>query len=311
MRSGRVGGYQGGQSLVTPRLSIVFLNFNRVNETRYSVEYLRQLLTGRNDIEVIAVDNGSTDGTADYLAAQDDFLTPVLLPDNGGIAGYNVGFQQARGAIILVLDDDSHPYDIACLDRLIELLGQQPEVGIIACRIEDKHGQRADSWHLPKDDQAGPSMAFIGCGFAIQRALFETIGWYPTTFFLYQNEMDVAIKTRLHGYRIQYDPACRVVHRSEGFPRPGWRRVFFATRNTLWLIRRYYPYPQALYLIVSRIVIGLARAVQFRQLPAYWRGLREGLSVAQPRQLLPVELRAEFAPFWRQNSVWHQLLKLA
>ena len=294
---------------MTPRLSIVFLNFNRVHETRYSVNYLRQLLSERDDIEVIAVDNGSSDGTADYLATQGDFLNPILLPDNSGIAGYNEGFKQARGDIILVLDDDSHPYDQACLDRLITLFDSQPEVALIACRIEDKHGQRAWSWHLPKDDKAGPSMAFVGCGFAIRRTVFEMIGWYPAVFFLYQNELDVAIKTRLQDYRIHYDPTCRVVHRSEGAPRPGWRRVFFATRNTLWLIRRYYPYPQALYLITSRLLIGLVRAVQFRQLPAYWRGLREGLSVTQSRQLLPAELRAEFAPFWRQNSVWHQITR--
>ena len=293
---------------MTPRLSIVFLNFNRVAETRYSVDYLRRLLAERDDIEVIAVDNGSSDGTADYLAAQGDFLTPLLLPDNGGIAGYNAGFEQARGDAILVLDDDSHPLDNACLDRLIELFDSQPELGLIACRIEDKQGQRAWSWHLPKADQAGPSMAFVGCGFAIRRSLFKTIGWYPAAFFLYQNELDVAIQTRLQGFKIHYEPACRVVHRSEGAPRPGWRRVFSATRNSLWLIRRYYPYPQAFYLIMSRLLISLVRAIQFRQFSAYWRGLRQGLLTPQTHQPLPAELRAEFKPFWRQNSIWHQLL---
>jgi len=295
---------------VIPRLSIVFLNFNRLAETRYSVDFLRDVLAIRNDCEVIAVDNGSEDGTADYLAAQADFLIPVLLPDNEGIAGYNVGFDQAKGDIVLVLDDDSHPFDNTCLDRLIALFDERPEVGLIACRIEDKQGRRAWSWHLPEVDQAGPSMAFVGCGFAIRRSVFEAIGWYPAAFFLYQNEMDVAIQTRMKGYEIYYEPACRVVHRSEGNPRPGWRRVFYATRNTLWLIRRYYPYPQAGYLIVSRLLIGLVRAVQFRQLPAYWRGLREGLQTPQVQYPLPAELQAEFKPFWRQNSVWHQLLRL-
>jgi GT2 family glycosyltransferase len=291
-----------------PRLSIVFLNFNRLVETRYSVDFLRRLLASRQDCEVIAVDNGSEDGTAEYLAAQADFLTPLLLPDNQGIAGYNLGFEQAKGDIILVLDDDSHPLDNACLDRLISLFDERPELGLIACRIEDKQGQRAESWHLPEQDQAGISRAFVGCGFAIRRSVFAAMGWYPAEFFLYQNEMDVAIQTRLQGYTLYYEPACRVVHRSEGMPRPGWRRVFYATRNTLWLIRRYYPYPQALYLIVSRLLIGLVRAVQFRQFAAYWQGLREGLNTPQTQQYLPAKLQAEFKPFWRQNSIWHQLL---
>ena len=293
--------------MTQPRLSIIFLNFNRLEETRRSVETLRRLLNPRKDCEVIAVDNGSHDGTADYLAVQSDFLTPVLLSENTGIDGYNRGFERAHGDYILVLDDDSHPSDGATLDTLIATFDNHAELGLIACRIEDKHHRRVWSWHLPHADQAGPSMAFVGCGFAIRRQLFQSIGWYPGDFFLYQNELAVAIQVRLQGFKIIYVPECRIVHRSEGSPRPGWRRVFYATRNTLWLIRRYYPYPQALYLIVSRVLIGLVRALQFKQLPAYWQGLREGLVTPQPRQLLPTELHPEFKPFWRQNSVWHQL----
>ena len=49
--------------IMIPKLSIVFLNYNRLNETRYTSAHLQQLITGRRDIEVIAVDNDSTDGT--------------------------------------------------------------------------------------------------------------------------------------------------------------------------------------------------------------------------------------------------------
>ncbi|OAD20951.1 hypothetical protein THIOM_003308, partial [Candidatus Thiomargarita nelsonii] len=46
----------------TPKLSIVFLNYNRITETRYTLAQLSRLLEFRDDVEVIAVDNGSTDG---------------------------------------------------------------------------------------------------------------------------------------------------------------------------------------------------------------------------------------------------------
>lgn len=289
------------------RLSIVNLNYNRLAETRDSVERLRALLTGRDDCEVVAVDNGSTDGTAEYLTTQRDFLDPVLLTDNSGIAGYNAGFRRARGDLILVLDDDSHPADGATLDALIAALDSDPALGVVACRIEDEDGTRVWSWHLPEADAASASMAFVGCGFAIRRVLFERIGWYPGEFFLYQNEIEVALRVRLAGYRIGYRPECRVVHRTAHAGRGSWRRVYYPTRNSLWLLRRYAPYPQALYWIGSRIMIGLLRAIQFGQWHAWVKGVREGLDTPIERRTLPLELYREFRPFWRQNSLWHQL----
>lgn len=293
------------------RISIVVLNYNRLEETRYSVERLRELIVERTDTEVIAVDNGSSDGTASYLTSQSDFLTPVILHDNSGIGGYAAGFERARGDYILVLDDDSHPRDSTTLDRLIQHLDSLPETGVVACRIEASNGNRMLTWHLPKNDEQGPSMAFVGCGFAIRRHLFREIGWYAEEFFLYQNDVDVAFQVYLKGFSILYDPACRVVHRVASANRCQRRQVFYATRNSLWLIRAYYTWPGKAYLLTSRVMIGLLRALQFAEPGAYLRGVREGFSAPVKRRPLPAQLRSTFAPFWRQNSLLHQLLRRA
>jgi GT2 family glycosyltransferase len=293
----------------TCKLSIVFLNFNRIVETRYTVEYLRNILAGREDIEVIAVDNGSGDGTGAYLQYQSDFLSPILLTDNSGIAGYNIGFENAAGEYILVLDDDSHPADVHTLDRLITKLDTYPEIGVLACGIDDKFGQPVQSWHLPKALAAGPSMSFIGCGFAIRRKLFSECGWYPARFFLYQNEVEVAMQVRMRGFTIQFDPDCRVVHRVAQGNRGGWRQVFYATRNSLWLIRSHYAGRNQYYMLASRVIISLIRATQLGQWSAYFRGLREGLFAQVALQPLPRSLLPDFQPFWEQNSLWHRLIK--
>lgn len=168
------------------RISIVILNYNRLEETRHTVTYLRELIAGRTDTEVIAVDNGSSDGTGSYLNSQSDFLTPVMLAENRGVGAYAAGFERGKGDYLLVLDDDSHPRDGVTLDRLIEQLDSVPKTGVVACRIEDGNGKRISTWHLPRQDRKGSSMAFVGCGFAIRRRLFEEIGWYAEHFFLYQ-----------------------------------------------------------------------------------------------------------------------------
>lgn len=296
---------------MTVRMSIVILNFNKLAELQRSIVQLRGLLADRDDCEVIAVDNGSSDGSATWLGSQSDFLVPLLRPENSGIAGYNTGFERARGDYILVLDDDSTPTEGTTLDRLISQLDADPSVGVVACRIEDGNGRRVWSWHLPRADQSGPSMAFVGCGFAIRRDLFKRIGWYPEEYFLYQNELEVAIRVRLAGYQIHYEPTCRITHRTAGQARAGWRRVYFPTRNTLWLLRRYARYPQAPYLIVSRTLIGLLQAARLGQWKAWLSGLSEGLRHPVPHQPLPADLWREFMPLWRQNSLWHQLIRRA
>lgn len=289
------------------KLSIVFLNFNRIRETRFTVGKLRDLVSDRGDVEIIAVDNGSSDGTGEYLESNSDFLTPILLNNNSGIAGYTPGFERARGLYILVLDDDSHPQNESTLDCVISYLDAHPEIGAVACRIVDATGNRIASWHLPVHDEAGPSMSFIGCGFAIRRNLFKQIGWYPEEFFLYQNEVDVAMQVYLHGFQIHYEPRCTIIHRALPSDRPGSRRVYFATRNSLLLIRHYYSWPDREYLMLSRVIIGLVRALQFMEIRAYLRGLWEGMNCSVTNEALPAEIKPIFSPFWKENSLWHQI----
>ena len=290
------------------KLSIVFLNFNKLAETRFTCTRLQELCANRDDIEIIAVDNGSADGTTEYLQEQAAIIS-ILLPDNGGIAGYSAGFNKAQGQYLLILDDDSCPLALAGIDQALQTLDQRSDIGVIAAHIQTPDGKPQWSWHLPVSDKFSRSPFFIGCGFIIRRELFAKIGWYPEDFFLYQNEIEVSFQVRLQGYDIFYDPACIIVHRGTPSQRPGWRRVFYPTRNTLWLIRRYYPQPQASYLILSRLIIGLVRAVNFSEVNAYFKAARDGLFQPITKNILPPDLRKTFLPFWKQNSLIHHLLR--
>ncbi|MDH3329464.1 MAG: glycosyltransferase [Desulfobulbaceae bacterium] len=291
------------------KLSIIFLNFNRLTETRHTVERLLELTGNRSDIEIIAVDNNSEDGTAEYLQKQ-VALQSILLKENKGIAGYNKGFMQASGDYILVLDDDSCPRDKETIDCLIALLDDNPMIGVLACHIETPDGVPQWQWHLPKEHCFGISPFFIGCGFAIRRSLFAKIHWYPENFFIYQNEIDVSFKVRMQGYEIYYHPDCRVVHRGVPSERSGWRCIYYPTRNTIWLIKKYYPQPMASYMLLSRLLIGLGRAVLLRQLSTYWMAVKDAFAQPVEKQVLSNEIRQKCAPFWRQNSLFHQIIRL-
>jgi GT2 family glycosyltransferase len=207
----------------------------------------------------------------------------------------------------MVLDDDSHPVDAGTLDHLIEILDHHPHIGVVACRIESPDGRPVRTWHLPKADIPGPSMCFVGCGFAIRRDLFHRIGWFPEEFFLYQNEMETAIRVMKAGYGIHYAPSCRVIHRESGIGRASWRRVYFPTRNTLWIIRHYFPLPESIFMIASRLVFGLIRAVQFGQWRWYFAAVRDGFRFPIRREMLSHGIRGRLRAFKRHNSLFHHL----
>jgi GT2 family glycosyltransferase len=291
-----------------PRLSIVVLTYNRLVETRITISKLIEMVTHRRDIEVIAVDNGSTDGTAQLLKRYMDRVRVFLLDDNRGIGGLNHGFQHARGEYIMVLDDDAHPRNIATIDRLINCLENWPSVGVVACRIEYPDGRRFRTWHLPEIDIPGPSIAFVGCGFGIRRNLFAKIGWFPEHFFLYQNEVDTAIRVMLNGYGIHYEPSCRVIHRESATGRTSWRQVYFPTRNTIWIIRRYFPMPEALLMITSRLLFGGLRAIQHHQMRPYFLAVKAGFRIKIRRELLPRELCGRLRTFRHHNNIFYHLM---
>jgi GT2 family glycosyltransferase len=294
------------------QLSIVYLNFNRLHETQYTSEQLLRICANRADIEIIAVDNGSNDGSAEYLAKAEG-IDAILLKDNSGIQGYNIAFKQAKGRYLLVLDDDSCPKDLASINKMLQLMDDNPQLGLLACHIETPEGRYQWSWHLPNanrnyDSQLIDSPFFIGCGFIIKNSLLAQIKGYPGHFFLYQNEIDVAFQVKQQGYQIAYHSDCKVIHRGIPNQRPGWRRVFYPTRNTLWLIRRYYPWPQASYMIFSRIIIGLIRAVQFNQVSNWFKAIKEAFKTPVRKTILSQKIRSESNVFFVQNSVLHRLI---
>jgi GT2 family glycosyltransferase len=289
-----------------PIVSIVFLNYNRLDETKITVEKLLGCASNKS-IEIIAVDNGSSDGTAEFLGGLKDRLHVILLEDNQGIEGYNRGFEAASGEILIVLDDDSH-IEPDTIDKALDLFAGDPKLGIVAFKIIDSQGHRFNTWHIPASDCSQESFAFVGCGFAIRREVFRRIGFYPGHFFIYHNEIFVAIRTKLLGYKVLFDPSCQAVHRSAGQQRDPSRRIYYTLRNTLYLIWTYYPLPIAIYLMVSRLFISFCLALFYHKGGVAFKALRDFAAHRPERIFLRrEERRAILTPFFRQNSILHRI----
>jgi GT2 family glycosyltransferase len=123
-----------------PVASIVLLSFNRLDYLRTTLFSLCQTVQ-RNDLEVIAVDNGSTDGSREFLedALQRGWISKALLLDAnlGNASGYNRGFALAHpdSRFLMKLDSDIKLLTPGWLEKSIEFLDGHTSVGFVALNL--------------------------------------------------------------------------------------------------------------------------------------------------------------------------------
>lgn len=152
--------------------------------------------------EVVVVDNGSrTVPVLPERLGNGVEVRGVMLRENEAAAGRNRGVRDARGAWVVMLDDDSQPLDAGFVN---ELAAAGDDVGAIGAEILLPDGSH---------EVGGLPEVFIGCGVAIRRDLFLELGGYDPTFGYYVEEYDLAAKMLLAGWRVVHTRGFRVLHR--------------------------------------------------------------------------------------------------
>lgn len=180
--------------------SIVILTHNQLPLTRACFDSIR-LLTDE-PYELVLVDNGSTDGTPDYLralAASDERVSVVLNAENHGFpAGCNQGIKAARGEQVLLLNNDT-VVTTGWLGRLLRALHSSPSVGLVGPCSNRVSGEQqipvtysegdlsgldgfAWDWGRRHDAQTEATDRLIGFCLFIKRAVIEAVGLLDEEF---------------------------------------------------------------------------------------------------------------------------------
>jgi GT2 family glycosyltransferase len=183
------------------------------------------------DFEVLVLDNGSSDGTADWLREQWPQVRVVALPQNVGVtAALNVCVTEARGAFVMLLNNDVE-LTSTCLQSLVESLVEHPEAGSAAPKLLDfkdrgvldgagdiltwagfpgrrGHGER-DSGQYDR-----PQEIFGACGGAAlyRRSAFDLVGLFDADFFAFYEDTDWALRAQLAGLSCRYVPSAVAFH---------------------------------------------------------------------------------------------------
>lgn len=195
--------------------------------------------------EVIVVDNGSTDGTADAVRRERPGVRLVESPVNRGAAGRTLGVRAARRPLVAFADDDSW-WAPGALERAAQHFAEHPHLALLAARIlvgeDDRLDRAADEMssspltgHRPLP---GPRvLGFMACGAVVRRAAFLAVGGFSELLFFMGEERLLALDLAAAGWDLAYAPDVVAHHH----PAAGGadRRALVARNDllTIWLRR--------------------------------------------------------------------------
>jgi GT2 family glycosyltransferase len=248
----------------TPAATVVVVNHNGASHLSALLEHLgRQTVT---DFELIVVDNGSSDGSLDILAKTSRLPFPVQVVRNARNLGFgpatNQGMRRSAAAWIATLNNDTRP-EPTWLEHLLDGTERDSRLGMLGAKLLrardpsqiDSAGIALDWTGIAWDRRGGeqddpgernPEDIFGPCAGAAlyARAMLEEIGMFDEDFFAYLEDVDLAWRARLAGWRARLQPRARALHaHSATLGDASPRKRYLLARNKVWLLVKNYPSP--------------------------------------------------------------------
>ena len=217
-------------AIAAPRISVVILNYNKALLTLQCLFHLERF-SDPASTEIIILDNGSASEDFDLLSRHARGATVIRLECNRGFGeGCNIGAEQARGELLLFLNNDAF-LTRGCLEALEGALAADPaaaaagpkflfadgrlqEAGarITACGTAVQLGRGLDPHH-PAFNRLGPVDYCSAAALLVRAESFrDVLGFDPCWDPAYYEDPDLCLKLRVRGERTLYVPTATVIH---------------------------------------------------------------------------------------------------
>ncbi len=211
------------------------------------------------DLEIIVVDNASSDGSDQIPGEFWDRVQLIRSTENLGYGGgVNVGIAASSGNMILALNNDII-LDPFCAGYLARAMEENPRIGMCAPKMLLPDGRlnstglcisrSGAAWNqnfgCENTVQASPNEEILGPsgGAALYRkAMLEQVGSFDESFFMYMEDVDLAVRARLAGWRCRFVPDAVVIHANSATAGRGSDLgVYYGNRNIIWYTVRDFP----------------------------------------------------------------------
>lgn len=231
--------------------------WNRKEELRANLDGLRAQT--RPFADVVVVDNASTDGTAELVAAEYPEVRLVRMPNSayGACETFNVGFASVTTPLLAILDDDV-VLPPEWLEKCVARLAQEPATtAVLSTKVVEPE--------MPESYKNAPSVnterymsTFRGCGSLARTDALREAGWYDEYLFIYGNERDLTCRLLNNGYRVLQYPGVETFHRQPFGVQMGKRSLYYHARNAWITMLKYAPLGDLLrmpWLVLTRVLL--------------------------------------------------------
>jgi GT2 family glycosyltransferase len=263
-----------------PLVSVIIVNWNRLDDILSSIRILSR--SAGIGVEIIVVDNGSTDGSPEALARNRAIRLIPLAENLGPATARNLAIDEARGRFLFFLDSDA-TITVRALRRLVDRMDRDPTIGVIGCRIVNYTTRETDQWIYAESEKSHSrrefdTYSFSAAGALVRAGAIAKAGRFWDDLFIYNEETDLSIRILKAGYRIIYSPEAEVYHN----PSDGGRVVpglywFYQARNHIWIFFRYYPFPLRWMKVLVYIPIYIVKSASNWHLSSCISGIASGL----------------------------------
>lgn len=212
-------------------VSVILVNFRGADDTIAAIHQLRAVDWAQEKLEVIVVENGSGDDSAQRITAAHPEVTLIESTTNRGFAGgCNLGVASSSGEFVALLNNDARP-DAQWIAAAMRAFDRSPRIGAVASRVLDWEGEKVDyigaalTWYgmgykpftgepIPTTDDSRRDVLFgTGSAMFVRRSVYDELKGFDESYFMFFEDVDLGWRLNLQGYRFVYEPDSLAFHK--------------------------------------------------------------------------------------------------
>lgn len=218
------------------KLSVSIVNFNAGDYLLDCLNSLENFKDEVDNLEIIIVDNASSDNSMEVVKKKFPNLTNILNENNLGFGkAQNMALKRAKNEYVLILNPDSKILK-GTLKYMVSFMEENPEVGASSALVEKEDGTidwashrgfptpwvsflyyvlgNDSLYHLKNKDLSKTHEvdSIVGAFFLTRKSILEKVGYFDEDYFMYGEDLDLCLRIKNAGYKVMYVPEVKILH---------------------------------------------------------------------------------------------------
>ncbi len=244
-----------------PKVIITIVNWNGKEDTCDCIDSLKKL--DYKNYEIAIVDNGSSDGSPEYISERFPDLKIILNSKNLGVGeGHNTGIRYAlgRGADYILVVDNNAIVDPNALSVLIDAAESDKKIAVVGGKVyyykknilnsagglvDRRNGITIARGYMQEDKGQFDKIEEVdwlqGVYFLLKVDIYKEIGFFDPDYFILCNDADLCFRAKQSGYKVVYVPKALAWHKAESTTFGSYesaRYRYYHVRNRLIFIKK-------------------------------------------------------------------------